>query len=412
MGAVNHPKYDTVQVDGEGKLIIDSSGNYIGGAQQKTFSRMENYDKLYSKDYEHYKDTPIDIPPDHRPQVVERWNSQIEELEQQKERLQQQGDTGKASQIQEKIDRIEDTKGRLRESKVSNEEAIEARLKPTWSTIEDIHGVSHQAGLEAVKYGAAIGGGVSTVQNLAAVANGEKDLDEAMLAIAKDTGKSAVIGYGTGYVTSALGGALQSSKNMLVQNLGKGMGPMAILNAGRILATNITKLAKGELSGEEFAMSMTRESVALASSTYGAGVGAAIGSAIFPGLGTVVGGVIGGMLSSVVVNSMFGQLQQVMAQTKVSNQQRQQIEQYCAKLMAQEQENRRNMEQIFDYFFDEKERAFVLGFNQINESLQRGEDITQGLETIANSMGLSLAFHSVEQFTAHRQSGKAFRLGG
>ena len=162
-----------------------------------------------------------------------------------------------------------------------------------------------------------IGGGISTVQNLAAVANGEKDLDEAIVDIAKDTGKSAVISYGAGYVTSALGGALQSSKNTLMQNLGKGAGPVAILHAGKILATNLTKLAKGELSGEEFAMSITKESLALASSTYGAGVGATIGTAIFPGLGTVVGGVIGGMLSSVVVNSMFGQLQQVMAQTKI-----------------------------------------------------------------------------------------------
>ncbi len=150
----------------------------------------------------------------------------------------------------------------------------------------------------------------------------------------------------------------------------------------------------------------------MASSTYGAGVGATIGTAIFPELGTVVGGVIGGMLSSVVVNSMFGQLQQVMAQTKVSNQQRQFIQQYCEKLIAQEREHRHNMEQILNHFFEEKERNFTLGFNQINEALQRGEDITQGLNTIANTMGLSLAFNSVQKFRAHRKSGKAFQLGG
>ena len=100
VGAVNHPKYDTVKVDSQENPIRDSSGNYVGGAQQKTFSKVENYDKLYSKDYEHYKDTPIDIPPDQHPQVIERWNNQVQELEEQKQVLQQRGDTAKANQIQ------------------------------------------------------------------------------------------------------------------------------------------------------------------------------------------------------------------------------------------------------------------------------------------------------------------------
>ena len=71
------------------------------------------------------------------------------------------------------------------------------------------------------------------------------------------------------------------------------------------------------------------------------------------------------------------------------------------------------MEQIFNHFFEQKERNFTLGFNQINDALQRGEDITQGLNTIADAMGIGgLAFNSVEEFRAHRKSGKAFRLGG
>ena len=54
VGAVNHPKYDTVAVDSGGNPILDSHGNYTSGAQLKTFSKVENYDKLYGKDFEHY----------------------------------------------------------------------------------------------------------------------------------------------------------------------------------------------------------------------------------------------------------------------------------------------------------------------------------------------------------------------
>lgn len=187
---------------------------------------------------------------------------------------------------------------------------------------------------------------------------------------------------------------------------------MVILNAGVMLANNIIKLAQGKLSSEEFILSMSQESTALASSIYGAGVGSAIGTTIMPGVGTVVGGVIGGMLCSIVVNSMFGQLQQVVAETKLSNQQRDFIRAYCEILKKQELAYRRDMEIIFNRFFEEKERDFIIGFNQINDSLEKGEEITQGLNTIADSMGVSLAFESVDEFHGHLKSGKTFHLEG
>ena len=412
VGAVNHPKYDTVQVDSHGNPLLDSHGNYIGGVQQKTFSRVENYDKLYGKDFEHYKDTPITIAKDHYGKVTQRWNDQIEQLQRQKGEMQQRGETAKADRIQEKIERIEDTKQRLQEGTLTNQEAIEARTQPGWSTAKDVAGVSHRAGVEGAKYGAAIGGGISAVQNLAAVCKGEKELDEAVIDTAKAAGTSAAVGYGAGFATSAIGGALQSSKNALISGLGKGAGPVALFHAGRILAGNVVKLAQGKLNGEEFVLLMTQESTALASSVYGAGVGASMGTAILPGVGTVVGGVIGGMIASMMTNAMFGQLQQAMGQARLAEQQRRMIHEYCEKLKARERAYRKDMEIIFSQFFAEKERNFAKGFHQINEALQKGKEITAGLNTIADTLGVSLAFQSVDEYKAHLESGKTFHLGG
>ena len=408
VGAVNHPKYDTVQVDSHGNPLLDSHGNYIGGVQQKVFGTIESYRDLYGKDFEHYKNTPITIPKDHYDKVAQRWDNQIEQLQRQKGEMQQSGETPKANEIQEEIKRIEDTKQRLQKGKLKYQEAKEAALTPGWSTAKDIARDSHRAGVEGAKYAAAIGGGISAVQNLAAVCKGEKELDEAVIDTAKATGTSAAVGYGTGFATSAIGVPLEKSRNELIKNLGKVAGPVALFHAGRILAGNVVKLAQGKLNGEEFVLSMTQESTALASSVYGASVA----TTILPGVGTVVGGVIGGMLASMMTNAMFGQLQQAMGQARLSNQQRKFIRAYCKKLKAQERAYRKDMEIIFSQFFAEKERNFAKGFHQINEALQKGKEITAGLNTIADTLGVSLAFQSVDEYKAHLESGKTFHLGG
>ena len=354
------------------------------------------------------KDTRINIPKDQYGKVQQRWGEQIEQLQQQKGAMEQRGQTAKAQKIQEKIDRIEDVSGRTQPQKQTYEDAIQTRKQPGWSTAKDVMGGSHRAGVEGAGYAAAVGGTVGAVQNLAAVCKGDKELDEALIDTAKTAGKSAVVGYGTGITTAALGGALQNSKNALLKNLGKGAGPVALVNAGRILAGNVVKLVQGKISGEQFVLSMTQESTALASSMYGMGVGAAMGSAILPGLGTVAGGVIGGMVASMMTNAMFGQLQQAMAQTRLSNEQRKRIHEYCEKLKAQERTYRKDMEIIFAQFFAEKEQNFAKGFRQISESLQRGKDITSGLETIADTMGVSVAFESVDEVKVRIKSGGTF----
>ena len=95
-----------------------------------------------------------------------------------------------------------------------------------------------------------------------------------------------------------------------------------------------------------------------------------------------------------------------MAQTRLSNQQRKLIHEYCETL--KERAYRKDMELIFAQFFAEKEQNFAKGFRQISESLQRGEEITHGLQTIADTMGVSVAFESVNEVKVRIKSGETF----
>ena len=81
VGGVNHPQFDLVNVDSEGRPILDASGNFTGGTQQKNFYRIENYDKLLNREYEHYAQAEIALPSDQFQEILDRWDAKIEKYE-------------------------------------------------------------------------------------------------------------------------------------------------------------------------------------------------------------------------------------------------------------------------------------------------------------------------------------------
>ncbi len=143
VGDVNHNKYDHVEVDKNGNPILDNNGNYVGGSQQKNFSKVENYDKLYKKEYEHYEDTPIDVPSDHYDQIMERWKQEKDKLQNQEKYLREQGRIEEADKIKQKADQLDDIAKRLRKSKVSSKDAMEAKKHYKKSVVKELGRVSH-----------------------------------------------------------------------------------------------------------------------------------------------------------------------------------------------------------------------------------------------------------------------------
>ena len=66
------------------------------------------------------------------------------------------------------------------------------------------------------------------------------------------------------------------------------------------------------------------------------------------------------------------------------------------------------MKLIFAQFLREKERGFAKGFRQIGAALQKGNEITPGLQTIGGTIGVSVAFESVDEVEARIKSGGTF----
>jgi hypothetical protein len=89
------------------------------------------------------------------------------------------------------------------------------------STAKDIANISHRARMESAKSAAAITGGMSFVKNIVVVVQGEKEADEALLSIAKDTGTGFAVGYGTAFAGSVIKGGMQNAGDATVRALSK-----------------------------------------------------------------------------------------------------------------------------------------------------------------------------------------------
>ncbi len=410
IGAVNHPQYDSVIVDKNGNPILDKNGQYTGGTQQKNFSNVKNYDKLLGKDYEHYKDAKIAVPPDQYDNIIKSWDDKITRDREQSQYLRSNGKDAQADAIDAQIERIQDVKSRTIASKVSTTDAMEARKYPLLSTVKDIGRVAHHAGMDAMKTGATIGGSICTMKAAYAVYKGNKTIKNASIDIVLGTGRAAASSYAMGATSSVVGGALKSTTNHVCQNLSKGNGPAAVINTGIILARNTKALICGHISLEDYTANIGREGTTLAASMTGANLGAVTGTFILPGVGTIVGGVVGGMIASVLSGAMFCELQKSIADTKLSDEQRRLIADICIKIKEQEEEYRIMVDDYLDYFLSYKETQIKESFAMIIQSIECGSSIHEGLTQLSDAFKAKLPFDSNDEFKKHINTDGVLKL--
>lgn len=407
IGSVNHQQYDHVQVSKNGKPIINDNGSYVGGSQQKMHKSIATYAK-YSKGelYLKYKDTPIDVPTDQLYEILDMYSNDIKILEEQERVLRANGKLELADSTLAEINKKKDVMSRFRDSKVSLDDAMEARKHHIVSVGKDIVRISHKAGVESAKFGAKFGLFISSLNNIISFRKDEKEIKQVMLDITLDTGKSGLFAYASGFSSTAIQGVLKASNKQILQNMSKGNIPTAILQTGMILSKQAKDLILGEISINDFMKNIGQEGHSLASSIAGANFGAIVGTAIFPGAGTIVGGVIGGITASIITGSLYSELINSINELEVSNQKRIEINEYCQYLIEEEKEYRKYLSDFYDKYLDDKEKELTRGFQEIGLAIMNKQDIKLGLEVITNTYGFDIKFRNINEFKKFIKSEK------
>ncbi|MCQ2715521.1 hypothetical protein JT056_00820 [Helicobacter pylori] len=361
----NHELVDYISVDEKGNVIPNTAmqSKFVGKNGEECFK------KLLSKDYEKYFENgaKMKIARNHYGDFQRAVNTRIKSLESYIAKQKGLGNFQKVTSLEEKLQKCKTIKAHTRPASVTKAEAIEARLNPNLSTAKDVTRVSHQAGMNAARTGALIGGGVSLVTNVyECIANG-KDPEKAIKHTAIATLKGGALSYVSAFASSSLGGWMQSSANKIIQSLGKGSVPAIIVGACVANATILGRYFSGKIDKTELLKQLGKANATLVNS----GAMAVAGQALIPipVVGALIGGFVGAMLSETFFNAFL----KAREEAKLARQRRIEIEKECREIIKHLEAYQNQFKEVFEKYFHETTKFFNQSFNELEMALYAGD---------------------------------------
>ena len=382
IGGTNDQLYDIAEIDSNGSYIEGTARQlkYVGG------DAKECCKKLLTSKYDKYRDADaqIEIPADYYDDVKSELREQAKSLERQIKNAEARGETDLAEKRRAQLDRVTKTDKNLRQGKLTNAEAIEARLHPKLFTAKEIARLSHRAGMESAQYSAMVGGGISFIQNSIAVVKGDKTVGEAVVEVAGDSAKAAGLGYATGFLGSTIKGQLQNSSSEYLRVIADktnlpGTVAVAVLETGKTLV----KYFSGEIDGTECLTELGEKGTGMVAST----MGASVGQVLIPV--PIVGGLIGGMVGYAMSSAYYNSLVTALNEAKVAHEERLRIEAECQVAVKAIREYRFEMELAIRNYFQENITIFTNAFAVMDEAYQIGDakSFIEGANMITRQLG-------------------------
>ena len=293
----NHNVVDRVQVlNGEIVEGSQSQMKFVGDRDQ-LFERIAKEDGKFAR----YRGVKLELPSEQFEGAQEYCQEQAKVLREQALKVESAGKPEVAAELRAKADNYDQLADNVRDSGLTTEDAIFYREHPELATALDIARTSHDAGLEAAKYGAAIGGCISTLRNILECAQGKKDIADAAMAVATDTGKAAALGYGTGFAGAAIKGTLQQSSSSSLRALSATNAPALAVNICISLGGSVKRYVSGEITESELLIEVGEKGSGMLSGAMMAALGQM--AVPIPVVGAAIGGMIGYAMSSLFYQS-------------------------------------------------------------------------------------------------------------
>lgn len=390
----NDPLYDHVKVDASRNIISGSESQmkFVGKSPKEALAKLVS--PKFSKYLEH--DAKIEVPSDYYQNILDEADIEIAKLEGQLKRQSENGNVEEVTQIEKRIADYKKIKTNLRDSGVSNKEALFARTHPKLSTATDIAKISHRAGMKTAATSVIIGGSVSVVRNIVNVIKDEESKEQAVINIAKDTATVAAVGYGTGFAGSAVKGFMQNSKSAMTRSLSKTNLPATLVTLTVGSTETMYKYFNGEIDGVECLEELGEQGTGMVASALGATVGHV--AIPIPIVGAMIGSMVGYALSS----ASYGMLTAALKDEKLAKEQRKIIEAECEAHILLIREYRTELQLMVSEYLNEHMTVFNDSFDQIKTALDIGniDGFISATNQISQALGHEVLYESQSEFDA------------
>ena len=379
--------------------IVEHQGGQTTTSQMKFVSDPKLLAKRIAEgegggknDYSRYLTADkIEIPTEQVEQLKQTCREKSAEFAAQAERARLDGKHSLADKLQKNADNYQELGEKVADAKVSTQEAIDYRLNPRWETTKDIAKISHQAGIEGAKFGAAIGGSISLITNIYAVAIGDKDFTEAALDVSKGTLLSAGVGYATTATGAALTTYMGQSTTQFTRQLAKTGLPGMVISTCLATGKSIKRFVAGEI-----------DSTQLLDEMGGFGVGMVSGS-LFSVIGQIaipvpiLGALIGGMVGCTLSNMFYRNFMDALNGAKLAAERRRMIEMQCeaARMIAEAYEMKIN--ELFDRKLIQLDKESTALFNVINSVNITIDEYCDGMNRFAEVLGKKLTINNIKE---------------
>lgn len=287
---------------------------------------------------------------------------------------------------------------------MTREQAENYFKNPKWETTKDIANVSHKAGIEGAKFGAAIGGSISLITNAIAVYSNDKDFSEALLDTATDTLTSAGVGYLTSFTGSTIKGILQQSSSQVMRNLSKSGLPTMVVSTCLAASKSLYQYSSGKIELEE------------CFTEIGATLNGMLSSATFSMLGQiaipipVIGGLIGGMVGHTLTNSFYHELINSHYEVNLTKARREIIEMQCAAVKELAEKYQKNISKLFTKKLIQLDEETKSVFAALNNPMISADEFGQKMNKFAELLGKDLPYKNQEEFDSAILSTKTLIL--
>lgn len=404
MGRVNDPLYDHMELDAQGQIIPGSGGQmkFVGKSPQ------ECLDKLMSTKYQKYVDHDVsfEVPSDYYDGIKEEIAARTEKLERQLDAAKRRGKDDVAAQKRKQIEKLKKIKNGLKKSRLSNDEALEARQHPKLSTAKEINRLSHQTGVGAAKSSALIGGGLSLVQNAVAVMEGKLDADEALANTAATAVKAGASGYAIGYGTTALMATMRNSSTALMRTLSNTGLPAAVVSSAVLSVQAVCDCLRGKISAGDCLQQVGKNTLTVTSSmAY-----ATAGQALIPI--PVVGAVVGGLAGYALTAGCLASLMEARESARLAHEERLRVEAECNQAIAAIRSYRAEMNRYTTLYFTQQRDLFNASFAQMKKALMLDDvdGFIDGVNHITRGLGGDVEFNTLDEFETRMDDDTPFKL--